>query len=247
MIVYGPSNIYLRRARDFTYFSGIRKQKHDTNRQQLLLPRKTPLIIHFSCFLCSSSGFKESKQLVKYIDLIQLNMKTAEKQGHRAQITQLATELRRVIQRIQEVQTRMQRLTLKVNLPRNEELFNQGHGEGCFVVVEEETKAHFDVNNAGGVFLGILLNSPVYKEWFHLEEGDPVLFCMKGQLRPVAFVDQTAMVDHLRALFAAERQQLEEKLESKNSPNIMEAVARDAEILRQQQPQIPSEVISGKE
>lgn len=132
-------------------------------------------------------------------------MKTAEAApGRKSDLDKLTRELRRVIQRIQAVQSRMQRLTLKVNLPRNEESFSQGFGEGCFVVVEEQTKALFDVNREGGVYVGILLNSPVYKEWFHLEEGDPILFCMKGQLRPVAFVDQTSLTDELRAMFTVE-------------------------------------------
>jgi hypothetical protein len=129
-------------------------------------------------------------------------MKTAETSPSRkAEMDKLTRELRRVIQRIQGIQTRMQRLTLKVNLPRNDASFSDGFGEGCFVVVEEQTKALFDVNREGGIYVGILLNTPVYKEWFHLKEGDPILFCMKGQLRPVAFVDQTSVVDQLRGMF----------------------------------------------
>lgn len=136
-------------------------------------------------------------------------MKTAEASpSRRADLDKLIRELRRMIQRIQAVQTRMQRLTLKVNLPRNTDTFAEGCGEGCFVVVEETTKALFDVNREGGIYVGILLNSPVYKEWFHLQEGDPVLFCMKGQLRPVAFVDQVAMVDKLTGLFTPDGLQI---------------------------------------
>jgi hypothetical protein len=66
--------------------------------------------------------------------------------------------------------------------------------------VEEETKQKFDVDRAGGVFLGVLLNSPLYKEWFHLQEGDPVLFTMKGQLRPVAYPNQAIALQDVTAL-----------------------------------------------
>jgi hypothetical protein len=67
------------------------------------------------------------------------------------------------------------------------------------VQVEEETKQKFDVDRAGGIFLGVLLNSPLYKEWFHLQEGDPVLFTMKGQLRPVAFPNQTTILEDIKS------------------------------------------------
>jgi len=131
------------------------------------------------------------------VDALSLAMRTAPTPIGADAREKFATSKMALIKRAEVIQDKMNRLMIKVNLPRNDEQFIAGNGEGCFCVVDAETKTKFDVDKSGGTFVGILLNTPLYKEWFHMQEGDPILFTMKGKMRPVAFVHQSEAVDDI--------------------------------------------------
>lgn len=52
--------------------------------------------------------------------------------------------------------------TIKVNLPRNQENFISGNGEGCFVSISKLTFKKYQKDYDGGTFKGILENDSFY-------------------------------------------------------------------------------------
>ncbi len=72
---------------------------------------------------------------------------------------------------------------IKVNIPPNEEAYKNGNGEGCFFIVDEETKAAYDRDETGGGYFGILDNNSLYYKG--LEHGERLPIEMRGKKRPV--------------------------------------------------------------
>lgn len=78
--------------------------------------------------------------------------------------------------------------TIKVNLPRNKDNFDSGNGEGCFVFVDDETFKLYKADYSGGSFKGTLDNDSFY--FPTLKAGQEIYFTMRGENRPVAFIDK---------------------------------------------------------
>ncbi|HIS62159.1 MAG TPA: hypothetical protein IAC14_07925 [Candidatus Scybalomonas excrementigallinarum] len=76
---------------------------------------------------------------------------------------------------------------IKVNFPKNKENFKTGNGEGMWVSIDEETKRKYDADEKGTVCKGILDNYSIY--YPELGVGDEVIFELRGNKRPVAFID----------------------------------------------------------
>lgn len=67
---------------------------------------------------------------------------------------------------------------IKVNLPNSEEKYISGNGEGCFVIVDEETRRLYDEDDFGTICEGILDNDSLY--YPDLKHGVRVPFEMRG-------------------------------------------------------------------
>lgn len=98
--------------------------------------------------------------------------------------------------------------TIKVNLPRNEQGFNGGYGEGCFVEVAKEVSDKYDSNDRGGQFEGVLANDSYY--YPELKTGDKIQFTMRGDKRPVALIEN--FLENYYAINDEEFNELIEKL-----------------------------------
>ena len=72
---------------------------------------------------------------------------------------------------------------IKVNLPSNEESYQSGNGEGCWFLVNEETKKAYDNDEKGTKYFGILDNDSVY--YHGLLAGTELPIEMRGENRPV--------------------------------------------------------------
>lgn len=72
---------------------------------------------------------------------------------------------------------------IKVNLPKSEQGYIDGNGEGCFVLVDAEVKQAYDTDEAGTEYTGILDNDSCY--YPGLEHGEIIPFEMRGEKRPV--------------------------------------------------------------
>lgn len=72
---------------------------------------------------------------------------------------------------------------IKVNLPPTMEDYERGNGEGCFFIVDDETKAAYDQDATGGEFFGILDNNSLYYKG--LKHGERLRIEMRGAKRPV--------------------------------------------------------------
>lgn len=72
---------------------------------------------------------------------------------------------------------------IKVNIPTTEEEYEKGHGEGCWFLVNEETKKAYEEDVEGGTYNGILDNEPI--EHPMLKLGDLLPIEMRGKKRPV--------------------------------------------------------------
>lgn len=74
-------------------------------------------------------------------------------------------------------------LFIKANLPATEEDYKSGYGEGCFFIVDQETKKAYDNDTKGGLYFGTLDNDSVY--WPTLKHGTVCPLEMRGENRPV--------------------------------------------------------------
>lgn len=80
---------------------------------------------------------------------------------------------------------------IKVNLPYSEEQFINGNGEGCFVLVDNETlNAWNDDGNVGGEYFGTLDNNSIY--YPEMKAGTEIKFELRGEHRPVAIIEKYA-------------------------------------------------------
>ena len=76
---------------------------------------------------------------------------------------------------------------IKVNVPITPIDFKQGHGEGCFILVNDAAKKAYDENEAGTIYEGILDNDSC--DYIDLKHGALLRFEMRGALRPVVLID----------------------------------------------------------
>lgn len=78
---------------------------------------------------------------------------------------------------------------IKVIIPIGEEMFIHGVGEGCWFIVDDETKAAHDADEekSDRVYYGILDNDSLYyKGLYH---GQKLPFQMRGDKRPVVLLE----------------------------------------------------------
>ena len=73
---------------------------------------------------------------------------------------------------------------IKVNLPLTEQDYLSGNGEGVWVLVDPKTKQAYDMDAAGGGYMGILDNDSCY--YPGLNAGELIPFELRGAYRPVA-------------------------------------------------------------
>ena len=74
---------------------------------------------------------------------------------------------------------------IKVNLPKNENDYISGTGEGVFVKVKEYVKKAYDDDEIGIYYSGILDNDSVY--YPELKRGTLIPIEMRGKNRPVCY------------------------------------------------------------
>ena len=74
--------------------------------------------------------------------------------------------------------------TIKVNLPQTLKYFKTGNGEGCFVIVDEETYKAYLLDLKKKNCIGILYNDSF--EYPRFTVGTLIHFEMRGKKRPVA-------------------------------------------------------------
>lgn len=72
---------------------------------------------------------------------------------------------------------------IKANLPQTLDAYEQGTGEGVWILVTPETKEAHDRDEAGGIYDGILDNDSLY--YPGLNHGTRLPVEMRGDLRPV--------------------------------------------------------------
>ncbi len=74
---------------------------------------------------------------------------------------------------------------IKVNLPATEQMYKEGWGEGCFFMVDDETKAAYDRDEqpTGKQYMGTLDNDSLY--YPTLKHGERLPIEMRGDKRPV--------------------------------------------------------------
>ena len=70
---------------------------------------------------------------------------------------------------------------IRVNVPRTEQDYHAGNGEGVWVLVDCETKRAYDADVVGGRYVGLLDNDS-------LDHGTEITFEMRGVFRPVAIL-----------------------------------------------------------
>lgn len=78
---------------------------------------------------------------------------------------------------------------IKVNLPATEQGYKNGEGEGCFFLVDDETKAAYDRNEqpTGMQYMGTIDNDSLY--YPTLKHGDRLPIELRGEQRPVVPYD----------------------------------------------------------
>lgn len=85
---------------------------------------------------------------------------------------------------------------IKVNLPLTEHEYQNGNGEGVWVLVDKETKRALDEDATGKGYIGILDNDSFY--YPGLNAGELFPFEMRGEHRPVAdYHGFLAKLDHI--------------------------------------------------
>lgn len=74
---------------------------------------------------------------------------------------------------------------IQVNLPPTEQDYLSGSGEGCWFIVDDETKAAYDRNeqSTGKLYEGTLDNDSIY--YPTLNHGERLPIEMRGDKRPV--------------------------------------------------------------
>lgn len=74
---------------------------------------------------------------------------------------------------------------IKANLPESEEAYRTGEGEGCFFIVDAETRTAYERNEekSDRLYYGILDNDSCY--YLGLEHGERLPLEMRGEFRPV--------------------------------------------------------------
>ena len=76
---------------------------------------------------------------------------------------------------------------VKVNFPKTRDEFEQGFGEGMWVIVDDATHARvMDDGCEGEVLAGTLDNDSIERP--ELKHGAPVRFETRGPMRPVALL-----------------------------------------------------------
>ena len=81
---------------------------------------------------------------------------------------------------------------IKVNLPGSAEREAQGGGEGCYFLVDAETKRAYDTDESGTQYQGVLDNDSLY--YPGLTHGEILSFTMQGEKRPI--VSFNYLVEH---------------------------------------------------
>ena len=76
---------------------------------------------------------------------------------------------------------------IKVNFPTNKEEYKNGNGEGCWVLVDDDTFAEYDKDSTKKNCVGILHNNSL--EYPRFTVGTKVYFELRGSQRPVAIYD----------------------------------------------------------
>lgn len=76
---------------------------------------------------------------------------------------------------------------VKINIPVTNDGYLAGNGEGCFCLIDVDTKEVYNNDEFGGNYSAILYNSSVYYKG--LEPGEVIPFTMRGDKRPVADLD----------------------------------------------------------
>lgn len=79
-----------------------------------------------------------------------------------------------------------------VNLPPNKKCYSSGNGEGCLVAVNSGTYKLWYFDYKGGCFKGKILHDSLY--YPSIRKGQTILFEMRGNKRPVAFLDKLPTV-----------------------------------------------------
>ena len=77
--------------------------------------------------------------------------------------------------------------SIKANLPGDPEAYKNGNGEGCFFLVDDETKDAYDTDATGAGFVGILDNDSI--DYPKLKHGELLPLEMRGDKRPVVPLD----------------------------------------------------------
>lgn len=72
---------------------------------------------------------------------------------------------------------------IKVNLPSNKGNYKSGNGEGCWALVDDETKEAYDNDVESGEYKAILDNDSFY--YPGLLAGKEIPIEMRGEFRPV--------------------------------------------------------------
>lgn len=74
---------------------------------------------------------------------------------------------------------------IKCNLPPDPVSYEHGAGEGCFFIVDDETKAAYDADEekSDRLYCGILDNDSFY--YLGLYHGERLPLEMRGKMRPV--------------------------------------------------------------
>ena len=73
--------------------------------------------------------------------------------------------------------------SIKANLPEDPEGYERGNGEGCFFLVDDETKEAYDTDASGTGYVGILDNDSI--SYPNLKHGELLPLEMRGDRRPV--------------------------------------------------------------
>lgn len=75
---------------------------------------------------------------------------------------------------------------IKVNIPETEEGFEEGFGEGVWVIVDEDVRRLYDEDDEGTICEGILDNDSIsYPGLLH---GEKIPFVTRGERRPVVLL-----------------------------------------------------------
>ena len=76
---------------------------------------------------------------------------------------------------------------IKVMVPPNKEWYEYGAGEGCWFIVDDRTKAAYDLDAIGGEFYGILDNDSYY--YPGLMHGERLPIEMRGKRASVVPIE----------------------------------------------------------